>query len=173
MPFSLIHNMHFILISGLEIKNGYVDSDRRWNLCSYDTAEKASFFQKCEIQISCLWDETQRGSSNILGFRKTHFCQNLISHDPEYEMLPEGCLCLMCSGSYQNHEHDSGETAPHATELLLETGWKRWEIMWLPYQKTGVIQWHSVRGGTHGVIRWRFSSSTSIQLLSVNTLVRG
>jgi len=39
-------------------------------------------------------------------FRKTHLFQNLISQDPEHEILLEDCLALMCSWSYQNHEHE-------------------------------------------------------------------
>lgn len=97
--------MHFILTRDLDIKNGYADSDRSWKLCSYDTPGKASFFQECEIPSNC-HEETQRASSNILDFRKIHFFQNFISQGPEYEILPEGCLGLMCSWNYQNHEHE-------------------------------------------------------------------
>lgn len=98
----LVHNMHFILISNPEIKNGYAYSDRRLKLSLWHS--RKSFI------LSEMWDSEQlslrrntKGQLKYFRFQKDLFSQNLKSQDLECEILPEGCLGLMGSWS-QNHE---------------------------------------------------------------------
>lgn len=147
--------MHFVLISNLEIKNGYAYSDRRLKLCPCDRVEKVSSFQKCEIQSNCLWEETQRGSSNILDFRKTLFSRTWnpkILNMRHYQTLL--VFILICSWVIKiMNGNDSEQTVPHGREQLLDAGWKIWESVWPPHQNWSQTTTLGTRVHTWGDLR--------------------